>query len=115
MTVAVALISAAGLVVAGVVGLVGVWISDRTQMKRMVSDANSVLVDNLQEERKEIKQDLQQLKRHVGGLMLQGRYKDDYINELRAHIEAGNPPPPPTYPPGLLRIASEGLTSAPYL
>lgn len=104
-----------GVVIAALVGLAGVWLSDRTQMKKLVSDANSVLVDNLQEERKEIKADLNQLKRHVGGLMLQGRYKDDYINELRAHIEAGNPPPPPTYPPGLLRIASEGLTSAPYL
>lgn len=103
----IAIIGAAGLIVAAALGLIGVWLSDRTAMRKLVSDANSRLVDNLQEERQAIKKDLAQLKRQVAMLMLQGRYKDDYINELRVHIESGKPPPPPAYPAGLLRI-SEG-------
>lgn len=78
-------------------------------MRKLVADANQSLVDNLQEERQAIKRDLDQLKRQVAGLLLQGRYKDDYINELRSHIEQGKPPPPPNYPQGLLRIANEGI------
>lgn len=105
----IAVVSAAGFVLAAVIGLIGVWLSDRTQMKKLVQDANTRLVDNLQEERQAIKTDVAQLKRQVSGLLLQGRYKDDYINELRAHIEQGKPPPPPSYPKGLLHISTEGL------
>lgn len=96
-------------VLAALAGLVGVWLNDRTAMRRLVQDSNKQLVDNLQEERVEIKRDLQQLKRQVSALLLQGRYKDDYINMLRAHIELRKPPPAPSYPDGLLNIASEGL------
>lgn len=97
-----------GVIVAAI-GLLGVWLNDRTAMRRLVQDSNRQLVDNLQEERVEIKRDLQQLKRQVSALLLQGRYKDDYINMLRAHIELRKPPPAPAYPAGLLNIASEGL------
>jgi UDP-N-acetyl-D-mannosaminuronate dehydrogenase len=105
----IAVIGAVGIIGAGLLGLVGVWLSDRTQMKKMATDANARLVDNLQEERQQIKRDLELVKKQVSGLLLQGRYKDDYINELRSHIEQGKPPPPPSYPLGLLRIATEGL------
>lgn len=94
---------------AALAGLVGVWLNDRTAMRRMAQESNKQLVDNLQEERLEIKRDLQQLKRQVAGLLLQGRYKDDYINVLRSWIELRKGPPPPEYPAGLLTIASEGL------
>lgn len=104
-----AIIGTVGVVIAAVLGLVGVWLSDRTQMRKLATDSNARLVDNLQEERQTIKRDLDTVKRQVAGLLLQGRYKDDYINELRSHIEQGKPPPPPSYPPGLLRIASEGF------
>lgn len=105
----VALVSSGGVVVAAVIALLGVWLSDRTAMRKLVAETNQQLVDNLQEERQNIKRDLEQLKHQVAMLLLQGRYKDDYINELRSHIEQGKPPPPPSYPAGLLRIASEGL------
>lgn len=104
-----ALVGTAGVILAAVIGLIGVWLSDRTQMRRLVADANQALVDNLQEERQNIKRDLEMVKRQVAGLLLQGRYKDDYINVLRSHIEQGKPPPPPEYPKALLHIASEGL------
>lgn len=104
-----AIIATAGVIIAACLGLLGVWLSDRTSMKKLVADSNQALVDNLQEERQTIKRDLDQVKRQVAGLLLQGRYKDDYINELRSHIEQGKPPPPPGYPAALLRIASEGL------
>lgn len=105
----IAVIGAIGVVVAACLGLLGVWLSDRAVYRKMVADANQTLVENLQEERTEIKRDLAVVKRQVAMLMLQGRYKDDYINVLRDHIERELGPPPPAYPPALLRIASEGL------
>lgn len=69
-----------------------------------------IAYDSLTAEKSQIKEDVAHLKHQVSALMLQGRYKDDYINTLRAHIELGKPPPPPAYPISLLRIASEGLT-----
>jgi len=105
----IAVIGAAGVVLAAVIGLLGVWRSDRTALQRVVTESNARLVDNLQEERQAIKRDVEQLKRQVSALLLQGRYKDDYINELRSHIEQGKPPPPPPYPAGLLRIVTEGI------
>jgi uncharacterized protein YoxC len=92
----VAIIGAVATVIVAVFGLVGI--------------ALKIAYDSLQEEKHEIKTDVSHLKRQVTGLLLEGRYKDDYINELRSHIELRKPPPPPHYPPQLLRIASEGLT-----
>lgn len=105
----VAIVGAVGIIGAAGLALLGVWLSDRTAMKKLVADANDKLVDNLQEERSAIKADVAVLKRQVGGLLLQGRYKDDYINMLRDHIEKKKGPPPPGYPTELLHIAMEGL------
>lgn len=67
-----------------------------------------IAYDALTDEKAQIREDVSTLKRQVAGLLLQGRYQDDYINQLRAHIEQGKPPPPPHYPPALLRLLSEG-------
>lgn len=93
----IALITVAGGIVVAIFGLVGVVLK--------------IAYDSLQHEKEDIKLDVATLKRQVTGLLLEGRYKDDYINELRSHIELRKPPPPPHYPPQLLRIASEGLSS----
>lgn len=98
-----------GVAISAVVGLVTVWINDRRAYKRLVSEQQQTLIDQLQEERKEIKDDVRHLRRMVDLALLQGHYKDDYINILRAHIEQRKPPPPPEYPAALLRIVSEGL------
>lgn len=105
----IAVIGSGGVVVAALLGLLGVWLSDRASYKKLIADNNQSLVDNLQEERREIKRDLATVKKQVGLLLMQGRYKDDYINVLRDHIERELGPPPPGYPPQLLHIASEGL------
>jgi UDP-N-acetyl-D-mannosaminuronate dehydrogenase len=61
----IAVIGAVGIIGAGLLGLVGVWLSDRTQMKKIATDANARLVDNLQEERQQIKRDLELVKKQV--------------------------------------------------
>lgn len=95
--------------ISALVGIVTVWMKDKRDYQTALMAANDKLVDQLQEERSEIKDKLHRVSMKVDGLMLQGRYKDDYINSLRSHIEQGNPPPPPGYPPELLRIGVEGL------
>lgn len=64
----------------------------------------SALVVALQAERSEIKTSLLSAHTKIDSLILKQRYWEDYVNELRAHIEAERPPPPPGYPDGLLRI-----------
>lgn len=93
----IALITVTGAIIAALIGAIGI--------------AMKIVYDNLQSEKTEIKDSVETLKREVAGLKLGGRYKDDYINALRSHIEQGKPPPPPAYPIGLLRIASEGLAT----
>lgn len=88
-------IGAAATVLVALIGLVGIVLK--------------IAYDTLAEDKATIKEDVAALKRQVTALLLESRYKDDYINELRAHIESGKPPPPPHYPPQLLRIATEGL------
>lgn len=102
-------VAVAGAIITAIAALTGVWINDRRNYQKLVLESNGKLVDQLQEERHEIKSDLRSVKGKVELLLLQGRYKDDYINVLRSHIETGKPPPPPGYPPELLRIAMEGL------
>jgi hypothetical protein len=95
--------------ISAVAGLVTVWVKDRREYQRLVLEANGRLVDQLQEERSEIKGQLTSVTRKVDILLLERRYSEDYINTLRSHINEGKGPPPPGYPPELLRIASEGL------
>lgn len=95
--------------IAAVAGLITVWVKDKRDYQTAILGANDKLIDQLQEERNEIKEKLTRIAVKVDGLLLQARYKDDYINSLRSHIEQGNPPPPPGYPPELLRIGIEGL------
>jgi peptidoglycan hydrolase CwlO-like protein len=98
-----------GALCAAVVGLITVWTKDKRDYQSLIMAANDKLIDQLQEERTEIKEKLARVSAKVDAVLLQGRYKDDYINMLRSHIEQGQPPPPPGYPPELLRIASEGM------
>lgn len=95
MTLTIALISSAAVVVAAVISFAGVWMKS--------------FLDQQARERESIRADVEKLKKQVANLGVQGRYKDDYINMLRSHIEEEKPPPPPSYPPALLRIAMEGF------
>lgn len=89
---------AVGPYVVAVIGFGGAWLTSKIQNK---GRPENVLIDQLQEE----------LTRHAGrisGLEAEQskakrreHIRDNYINELRRHIEAGNPPPPPVWPEGL--------------
>ena len=70
------------------------------------------LIDQLQEEVRslrddkakdmaDMKKDIAELKAEQSKAKQRERIRDDYINKLRRHIEAGNPPPPPEWPEGL--------------
>jgi hypothetical protein len=86
-----------GAIVA-VIGFGGAWVTSKIQNKGRPENA---LIDQLQEE----------LSRHAGridGLETEQKkakrremIRDNYINKLREHINAGNPPPPPEWPEGL--------------
>jgi len=87
-----------GSVAVAVVGLCGTWLATKIQHKGRPENA---LIDQLQEE-------LARQSARIDGLELEQRnakkrerIRDDYINKLRRHIEAGNPPPPPEWPEGL--------------
>lgn len=103
------ILALAGTAATFLIGLLTVWLNDRASMRTLVTQNNQTIVDNLQEERSDIKSDLNHVKRQVSALLMESRYKDDYINVLRDHIQTEKGPPPPAYPVALLRIASEGL------
>lgn len=90
-------------------GLLTVWLNDRAQFRQLVTSGQDKQIERLDKERDEIKASLGHAHRKLDLVLLEGRYKDDYINSLRSHIEQGKPPPPPPYPEALLRIATEGL------
>jgi hypothetical protein len=99
-----AIIGGAGVLAAG---LLGWWSARRAaHVAAQAIDATeqSELVKALQVERSEIKTSLLSAHTKIDSLILRQRYWEDYVNELRAHIEAEKPPPPPGYPAGLLRI-----------
>ena len=92
-----------------VLGVCGTWLTARIQHKGRPENA---LIDQLQEsmdaERKDrtdseavMKKDLADLKVEQIRSKRRERIRDDYINALRRHIEAGMPPPPPPWPEGL--------------
>ena len=45
--------------------------------------------------------DVDRLRAEVGALRADSRKLTDYVHDLREHIAAGKPPPPPDWPEGL--------------
>jgi len=85
------------------------WITAKIQHKGKPENA---LIDQLQEQIKDdreareketasMKADIADLKSEQAKSRKRERIRDDYINKLRRHIEAGFPPPPPEWPEGL--------------
>jgi hypothetical protein len=85
------------------------WLSTKIQHKGKPENA---LIDQLQEQIKDdreakekemasMRSDIAELKAEQGKAKKRERIRDDYINKLRRHIEAGSPPPPPEWPEGL--------------
>lgn len=95
--------------VVAVIGAAGGWLTMTIQHKGKPENA---LIDQLQEQiqsnriaTKEttdaMKADIVELKAEQAKARRREMIRDNYINKLRDHINAGNPPPPPEWPEGL--------------
>lgn len=98
-----------GPYVVAVLGVGGTWLTTKIQHKGKPENA---LIDQLQEQitsdraaTKEttdgMKADIRELKDEQRKAKRRELIRDNYINKLRDHINAGNPPPPPEWPDGL--------------
>lgn len=65
------------------------------------------LIDTLQTRVAQAEVQAEKADKKADAALLRQRYWEDYVGELRAHIDARLPPPPPVYPPELLRIHLE--------
>jgi hypothetical protein len=63
----------------------------------------NALMDQLQEEVKSAREQLGTVEKRVDESLRRERIRDDYIHELRDHIDQRRPPPPPPWPEGLTR------------
>lgn len=84
--------------IVGVIGLAGMWLTAKIQHKGKPENA---LIDQLQEEMVAMRGDIAALKSEQNKARRREMIRDNYINRLRDHINAGNPPPPPEWPEGL--------------
>ena len=74
------------------------WATAKIQHKGKPENA---LIDQLQEELSRLGTRIDTLESEQNKAKKRERIRDDYINKLRRHIEAGMPPPPPEWPEGL--------------
>ena len=84
--------------VVALLGMCGMWLTAKIQHKGRPENA---LIDQLQEEMVSMRGDIANLKSEQGKAKRREMIRDNYINKLREHINAGNPPPPPEWPEGL--------------
>lgn len=96
-------------VILPVMSLLGAWLVAKIQHKGRPENA---LIDQLQEQitsdrtaNKEttdgMKADIRELREEQRKAKKREQVRDTYIIQLREHINAGNPPPPPAWPDGL--------------
>ncbi len=86
-------------VLAGALTALGVvlsaWITARVSNRKNRSDSSQQMIDQLQE-------DVTALRAQIQSLQRTARIQGDYIGQLRRHIADSHPPPPPTWPDGLI-------------
>lgn len=98
-----------GAVTVAALTTAGTFLTTRIQHKGRPEHA---LIDQLQEQveslRTEKAEDIAAMKADIATLKQEQekskrreQIRDNYINRLREHINAGNPPPPPEWPEGL--------------
>ncbi|MEV7472221.1 hypothetical protein AB0N33_00725 [Pseudarthrobacter oxydans] len=85
-------------VIVAVIGFGGAFVTSKIQHKGRPENA---LIDQLQEEMLTMRKDIADLKTEQQKSKRREMIRDNYINRLREHINAGNPPPPPEWPEGL--------------
>ena len=80
------------------IAITGAIITNKAQNRGRPENA---LIDQLQEEMTSMRKDISDLKIEQQKSRRREMIRDNYINKLREHINAGNPPPPPEWPEGL--------------
>ena len=80
----VALIAVTGVILSGIAGILGAYITSRVQAKKNSADVKLTRIKALED--------------RVDKLESRDRIHQDYILVLREHITAGSPPPPPPWP-----------------
>lgn len=83
-------------VIAAVAGIVVAILNRR-------GNRENALIDQLQDEVKSAREQLGKVETRVDDSLRRERIRDDYIHELRDHIDQRKPPPPPPWPEGLTR------------
>lgn len=81
------------LTLLGVLG--AAFFTYRASNRKLSSDTSLQLLNEHQEEIATLRRELAELRRTQ-------RIQGDYIGQLRRHIADGNPPPPPSWPDGLI-------------
>lgn len=95
--------------IVAVIAAGGGWLTTKIQHRGKPENA---LIDQLQEQIKDDREakekEMSVMRSDIAGLKDEQRkskkrehIRDNYINALRDHINAGNPPPPPVWPEGL--------------
>lgn len=84
---------AAALSALGVVA--AAFLTARVSSRKNRADSSQQMIDQLQEDVKDLRRQLTVTQRTV-------RIQGDYIGQLRRHIADSHPPPPPTWPDGLI-------------
>jgi TolA-binding protein len=87
-----------GPLIVGIVAVIGTLGTTKIQNRGKPENA---LIDQLQEEMGSMRKDISDLKTEQQKSKRREMIRDNYINRLREHINAGNPPPPPEWPEGL--------------
>ncbi len=86
--------------------LVGViaaaYFTYRVSNRKLKSDAGQQMIDQHQEDIKELRAGRAEDRTRIAALERHARIQGDYIGQLRRHIADGNPPPPPPWPDGLI-------------
>lgn len=82
--------------IAGVAGIVVALLNRR-------GNRENALIDQLQEQVKTAQDQLGKVNERVDQSLRRERIRDNYIHELRDHIDMRKPPPPPPWPEGLTR------------
>lgn len=67
----------------------------RVSNRKLRADSGQQMIDQHQEDIAALRKEVAELRRTV-------RIQGDYIGQLRRHVADGNPPPPPTWPDGLI-------------
>jgi hypothetical protein len=90
----------AAITALGVIG--AAYLTSRVSNRKLSSDAPHQLIDQHQEDIKELRAGRAEDRQRITALERHVRVQGDYIGQLRKHIADGNPPPPPAWPEGLI-------------